>query len=148
MCRRKFRLTRARSMPGSRDAKEIGIGWTPANSSSLITFISGESRFGEKGCEGVFSPFLEPDSERWKEIGERTRVNEQKLRTRRVEHEESSLLSCEYFPEEKTRTKCNERRPQSSPLQLVLRRFPPEACNFTSSRISSWIFVTWRKRIL
>lgn len=135
---RKFRLTRARSMLGLRDAKEIGIGRTLADSSLLTIFISEESRFDEK----VHLPFLEPNQRavnNEKKTSERTRVNEHELWTRRVENKESSLFSREFFPEKKTLTKCNGRCPRSSPLYLTASStiFAFGACNSASTRIST-----------
>lgn len=50
---RKFRLTRARSMLGLRDAKEIGIGRMLADSSLLTIFIS-EELLRRKGALAIF----------------------------------------------------------------------------------------------
>lgn len=125
----------ARSMLSLRDAREIGIGRI-ADSSILTIFISEESRFDEK----VHLPFLEPNQRavnNEKKTGERTRVNEHELRTRRVENKESSLFSHEFFPEKKTRTKCNGRRPRSLYLTASSTIFVFKMCNSASTRISA-----------
>lgn len=84
-------------MLGSRDAKEIGIGCTSANFSSLITFIFGESRLDEKGAS---SPFLKP--KRRTANDEKKSAKECAWMNRNCERAESSmksqvLLSYEFF---------------------------------------------------
>lgn len=97
-----------------------------------------------KNCfdEKVHLPFLEPNQRavnNEKKTSERTRVNEHELWTRRVENKESSLFSREFFPEKKTRTKCNGRCPRSSSLYLTASStiFAFGACNSASTRISA-----------
>lgn len=137
-CRKFLRLTRARSMLGLRDAKEIGIGRIACGLVFPYNFY-----FWRIFNEKVHLPFLEPNPtgsvNNEKKTGERMRVNEHELWTRRVENKESSLFSREFFPEKKTRMKCNRRRPRSSPLYLTTSStiFVFGACNSAFTRISA-----------
>ena len=135
---RKFRLTRARSMLGLRDAKEIGIGRIACGLVFPYNFYFLFEESSMKRCH-FWNQIIQWVVNNEKKTGERMRVNEHKLWTRRVENKESSLFSREFFPETKTRMKCNRRCPRSSPLYLTTSStiFVFGACNFTFTRISA-----------
>ena len=136
---RKFRLTRARSMLGLRDAKEIGIGRIACGRFVFpynFYFLSEES--STKRCH-FWNQIIQWVVNNEKKTGGRMRVNEHKLWTHRVENKESSLFSREFFQEKKTRMKCNRRCPRSSSLYLTTSStiFVFEACNSAFTRISA-----------